>query len=289
MRKLEIIKIEGGIPQDEKRELVRALTSCPLKKIVMIGVNSPLGNSWNVAQRDMTTLPDGLEDYDVLDEENEASLLHMSCIKTDPIAAVTRFEPAYGDVSHAPILHIIAAHHAPTVTELKFCGFRGSTELWGPLPITSTLLSSLRQFHNLQEFVLSLWLPTSYEGDHNDDEIIDYWLDMRSSSSTALVPTEQDHLSGWALQLHTLFNPERIARRILTLIGPFLSERAKVKKSGVHVRGSCCVGYDGTMFDFDVDIGKSADGMDRLIAWKGPREELHPERRKEKLDSRRWF
>ena len=45
MTKVESIKIEGGIPRDERREVVRALHACPLKKIVMIGVCSAVGNT----------------------------------------------------------------------------------------------------------------------------------------------------------------------------------------------------------------------------------------------------
>jgi hypothetical protein len=41
MAKLESIKVEGGIPRDERREVVRALHACPLQKIVMIGVTCP--------------------------------------------------------------------------------------------------------------------------------------------------------------------------------------------------------------------------------------------------------
>lgn len=41
MRRIEHIKMEGGIPRDEKREILRALHFCPLKKIVMIGASFP--------------------------------------------------------------------------------------------------------------------------------------------------------------------------------------------------------------------------------------------------------
>jgi hypothetical protein len=46
MTKVESVKIEGGIPRDERREVIRALHACPLKKIVMIGVCSAVGNTW---------------------------------------------------------------------------------------------------------------------------------------------------------------------------------------------------------------------------------------------------
>lgn len=53
MSRLTSIKIEGGIPRDERREIARALHRCPLEKIVMIGVCCPLGNHWGVGGRDL--------------------------------------------------------------------------------------------------------------------------------------------------------------------------------------------------------------------------------------------
>jgi hypothetical protein len=45
MIKVQSIKLEGGIPRDEKREILRALHYCPLKKIVMIGACFPVSIS----------------------------------------------------------------------------------------------------------------------------------------------------------------------------------------------------------------------------------------------------
>ena len=80
-----------------------------------------------------------------------------------------------------------------------------------------------------------------------------------------------------------------MAARIVTLMGPYISEEAKSQSGGMYVRASFCIGSYGGLFDFDVNIGKAADGSDELRSWKGPREELHPERRAEKLKNRRWF
>jgi hypothetical protein len=48
MHKLQSIKIEGGMPRDERRETLRALHRCPLQKVVLIGVSSPLGKVQNL-------------------------------------------------------------------------------------------------------------------------------------------------------------------------------------------------------------------------------------------------
>jgi len=58
----------------------------------------------------------------------------------------------------------------------------------------------------------------------------------------------------------------------------------------VHVRASFCVGVaGGGIFDVDLRVGKGALGSDVCLGYRGPREELEPERRRSKLDNRRWF
>jgi len=57
----------------------------------------------------------------------------------------------------------------------------------------------------------------------------------------------------------------------------------------VHVRASFCVGQWGGIFDVDLKIGKGSLGSDICLGYQGPREELELQRRRSKLDSRRWF
>ena len=63
------IKIEGGVPRDERREVIRALHRCPLRKIVMIGICSPLGNTWDL---DDTDVIDPTDDFEGLETEDNA-------------------------------------------------------------------------------------------------------------------------------------------------------------------------------------------------------------------------
>jgi hypothetical protein len=42
-------------------------------------------------------------------------------------------------------------------------------------------------------------------------------------------------------------------------------------------------------WEIDVQIGKGSLGSDVCLGFEGPREELEDRRRREKLDSRRWF
>lgn len=53
MQTVEDLKIEGGIPRDERRETLRAMGACPLRKVVLIGVNSPAGNTWGLHGADI--------------------------------------------------------------------------------------------------------------------------------------------------------------------------------------------------------------------------------------------
>jgi hypothetical protein len=294
MQRLESLKMEGGIPRDEKREIIRALHQSPLQKIVMIGVNSPIGNTWGFAGRDIGSLginedPNDPDDFGSLEQEDTDEIVRLGTSRPDPISSNEVFEAEYGWPPAPPFMHTLASYHANTIKELKFCGYRGAPLLWNSTPITAYMLAPLRHFHNLRHLILSLWLHTLYEDEHRDDEILDYWLNTRNTSTTALVSTSTDPPSGWAAELATKYAPQAMAARIVALIGPYVSGTAKSQPGGMHVRASFCIGSYGGLFDFDVVIGKDGEGKDVLKDWKGPREELHPERRAEKLRNRRWF
>ncbi|KAL1301589.1 hypothetical protein AAFC00_005820 [Neodothiora populina] len=294
MRKLEHVKMEGCIPRDERRETVRALGNCPLRKIVLIGVNSPVGNTWGLRGQDVETLginedlsdPDDLE---TLEDEHYEAIAHLGASKPTRAALGDVFQAEYGWPPSPPLIHTLAAYHADTITELKFCGYRGAPLLWEPTQVTYPMYSPLRHFHRLQSVVLSLWLQTFWENDYRDKDIIAYWLNSRSPQSTALAVLPDQPLTGWAKQLADRFEPYAIARRLKDFIGPFLSETAKASRAGVHVRGSFCIGMFGGIYDVDIHVGKGGNGEDVLLDWIGLREELHPDRRREKLERRRWF
>jgi len=192
------------------------------------------------------------------------------------------------------MLHTIASYHAATIREMKFRGYKGSPLLWTPTPITTPMLFALRSCHKLESLVLSMWLSTWFEDAARDEEVIAYWLNSRKASSTALVLTTSrktdDNENAWARSLRTIYAPDAVAKRVTAFIGPFLSDRAKARKDGVHVRASFCLGDWGGIFDVDVRIGKAEHGTgDVCLGFEGPREELEKERRQAKLDSRGWF
>ncbi|KAI1511375.1 F-box multi-domain protein [Pyrenophora tritici-repentis] len=320
MRKLEQIKIEGGIPRDEKRELLRALHWCSLKKIVMIGVSFPVGNTWGAGAQQLKEVDPGQSASDFvynLEEEDGAGIL-AAYRRGFPMLSDFQFEPDYGWPPQAPLLQTIALHHASTVEELKICGCNGCPILSYPNPITNPLLAGLRSFDNLKQLVLSFWLLTWYEDSYRDTEIIQSWLDVRSPSSTALTvvtpPASPAHdqavdpgqyptfanprvrprpqeFNRWAVALKTKFSPSALAYRVARDIGPFLSPLAKERKGGVRVRGSFCLGVKderrvaNDIFDLDIRIGSG----DQVLEFVGPREEGETGRWWTKLEQRRWF
>ena len=151
------------------------------------------------------------------------------------------------------------------------------------------MLAALKHFHGLRSLVMSLWLSTSFEDDTRDSEIISYWLNARTPTSTALVRVTDDEPEGWERELKTKYAPDALAWRATSFLGPLLSDQAKARKGGVNVRASFSIGEYGGMFDIDLNIGKGSMDSSVCLGFKGPREELEPERRKNKLDNRRWF
>lgn len=315
MTKLEQIKMEGGIPRDEKREMIRALNACPLKKLVLIGVSCPIGNTWGAGADDLKKIDEGEHDYPGHLEEEFSDAIFTAAVTTPKVQGNFEFQPSYGWPPSPPIIHTIAAHHASTITELKFCGYNGSPILSNATRITAPLLYPLRYFHNLRQLVLSMWLLTYHDGDYRDDEIIASWLDTRSPSSTALTVvtpagTSPDAIPSppppvaptvappspplaippefnrWAVMLRTQFAPSALAYRVAADIGPHLSSQAKSQRGGVRVRASFCLGNEtGDIFDLDIRVGKG----NQVLEFVGPREEGEKGRWWDKLEGRRWF
>lgn len=318
MRKLRQIKLEGGIPRDEKREILRALHWCPLQKIVLIGVSFPAGNTWGDKGRELKELDPGqTSDFaNNLEEEDLDGILESYRRGFTIPEDYDNFSPDYEWPSAAPLLQNIALHHATTVQELKICGYNGCPILSRQTAITSPLLAPLRHFTNLRQLVVSFWLLTWFENAYRDKEIIQSWLDTRSPSSTALVvvtppaspsrehpvdpgqmpqfnPTvvPRQHFNRWAVALKTRFSPSALAYRVAHDIAPYLSPVAKARPGGIRVRASFCLGAKedrrAANDNFDLDIRIGAD--DQVLEFVGPREEGEKGRWWAKLEERRWF
>ncbi|KAF1366088.1 hypothetical protein EJ07DRAFT_93734 [Lizonia empirigonia] len=316
MRKIKQIKLEGGIPRDEKREILRALHYCPLEKIVFIGVSFPVGNTWGHQGAQLKLLDAGsASDYTYDLEEEDGDGMLQAYKRRHCVSENFKFEPEYGWTAEAPLLHTLALHHADTVQELKMCGYNGCPILSYLTPDTTPLLAPLLQYQNLRQLVVSFWLLTFFEHSYRDIEIIQSWLDTRSPSSTALVvvtpprsPEAEHPVDGammpapnpvaprpqfnrWAVALKTRFTPSALAYRVANDIGPFLSPVAKARPGGVRVRASFCLGARklnraaNDIFDLELSIGRD----DAVLNFVGPREEGEKGRWWAKMEERQWF
>lgn len=158
MRALEVIRVEGCIPYDERHELMRALKHCPLQKVVIIGVCYP-GSDRSDFEDD-----DGLRtqvQYDQWDLRNPLPMPtydierdRYNFVREDQwaevcqVAARTEFRPCYGRTTgFKSIIETIAIHHASTLTELKFCSFRNAPILHCLLLKTSLMFHYLKYLH----------------------------------------------------------------------------------------------------------------------------------------------
>ena len=98
MRTLQSIKVEGGVPRDEKREVARALSHCPLTKLVFIGASFPLANTWGEDGKDFNDIDEGGTPYvTTLEEEDKKAI--EDAAKLVPTAETTstfKYRSSYG-------------------------------------------------------------------------------------------------------------------------------------------------------------------------------------------------
>ncbi|KAF2485965.1 hypothetical protein BDY17DRAFT_320801 [Neohortaea acidophila] len=282
MTQVQRIKIEGGVPRDESREILRALHRCSLSKIVIAGVESPVGNTWGAGGEELVESLDHLDDFDTstLQAEHADSIHAIGSQPLSPPAANFTFTPVYGWPPGPPMLHTLASFYASTLKELKLCGPLGAPHC-----------------HALESLTLTMWLPTEFEERHRGDDIIGSWLDARNARDATLSLLSvrssyegDDEEGGWDEVVASKYAPVSLAAWVTEYIGSLLSERAKAREGGVNVRVRMHVGDGPGIFDIDMRIAKDgAKGVDVCLGFTGPREEFEVERRMGKLRSRRWF
>lgn len=318
MRALKSIKMEGGIPRDEKREVTRALHHCPLEKVVFIGSSFPLMNTWG---QDGELLhradPSHLELPMLLEPEDDdmiraAAEITPRMSAPDPLIEQDFvFEAGYGTSHKFPLLYELALHHRSTIKELKFCGYSGApilktprqgntTPEIDPNDMTYLAMQQLRHFDALEEIVMSFWLVTWCDGDSRDTEIIKYWLSERDAwqgktrsfndkladSSALSTPMGLTDPSDPLQQhLQDQFHPYTLAKSVRDFLKPHLSPVVLNRPGGIRIRASFCLGDDvQDIFDFDIrmDATSFQPGMPKEDSWNGGRAP-------EKMAERRWF
>lgn len=303
MRALEVIKVEGCIPYDERHELMRALKHCPLQKVVIIGVCYPGSGETDF---------DGDDDEDIrtavqIDEWDLRNPLPMPTFDLDKygndfasenewaeacrLAAATEFTPVYGRLTgFKSIIDTIAIHHASTVTELKLCGFQNAPILHSPLPKTPLMFRSLKRLHQLRYITTALWMSTYYNDSSRGDEICSYWRNMQRPASTALavIPDAASATNEWAEILAERFAPAMLAEKVANLMGPYLSQQALARAPGVTVKGLFLMPRDEAqveLWELEVVVGMGC----RVVSFSGPKGENDEEKFREKMENRAWF
>lgn len=283
MRALEVIKVEGSIPYDERYELMRALKHCPLQKVVIICIHYP-GSGKMILEDDdpmpMSEFGNYGDDYASEDEWAEACR----------IASATKFSPTYGTLTgYTPIIDAIALHHASTITELKLCGFRNAPILRALRPKTALVFRCLKRLHQLRYITTAVSMSTSLDDVNRCDEICAYWLDMQRPSSTAPVSTNVASSDNDRPKfLAELFAPSVLAENVAKLMVPYLSPQALARAPGVTVRALFLMTKDETqveLWELEVVVGPGC----RIVSFRGPRAEHDAEKLQEKMENRAWF
>ena len=299
MRALEVIKVEGSIPYDERYELMRALKHSPLQKVVIIGVCYP-GSGGTDFDDDDIRISVQIDQWDL---RSPLPMPPFDCntpgidfasehewAEGCRLAATTNFTPCYGTLTGLkPVIDPIALHHASTVTELKLCGFRNAPILHSPHPKTPLVFRSLKRLHQLRYITTAVWMSTFYDGASRGAEICSYWLDMQGPSSTALaVANASSDTNEWAKILAERFAPSILAEKVANLMGPYLSQQALARAPGVTVRALFLMTKDeihAELWELEVVVGTGC----RVIGFRGPRGEHDAEKFREKMENRAWF
>ena len=298
MKALKSIKIEGNIPDDERRETIRALHNCPIKKLVLITYYWTGGDAW-------ANLDEGFEraarsnTWDVgTPAEFPPDLISIpqsdEVFRDEVSSLPSTFHAIYGP-SDVPLLHTIALHYGSTITELKLCGFNCAPILHCPAVGTSNLLAPLRHFHVLHYLTTAIYVPGHYRGTDRSYEVTGYNPATGSPCLDFSIISLDDGDGGskvdsaWAQAVRERFDRDFLAQKIVDMIGPHLSEKAlRLRKEGVTVKALFLLtkAPDGEeIFDLEVDIGKGR----RMVGLRGPTGEEDEEKVRNKLKNRGWF
>ena len=313
MEAVELVKIEGGIPKDETREILRALRRCPVEKVVIIGTSWPLGNlDHSDSEEDDSSSVSGSISNPISAASETTSGVppegQVSDILQDPV--VSRQEgPAFEIVPGAPfhkshvidhdhfiptfgengpaVLHILASQFSHTITALKFCGYHGAPEFWHPSDPKELheVLGPLVHFQRLQSLYIAIDLNCDYEGRYYGSEIEQFWKDSSSPQSTALVVSNATEVYGWTEYLAERFAPAKMAKRVLDIIGVHLSPLRKQETEIRALLWKGDSGRDGQIHELGVIVSA---GLEIVRFW-GPRGEYDQEKIDEKQLNRAWY
>ncbi|MCJ1393856.1 hypothetical protein MMC18_006732 [Xylographa bjoerkii] len=279
MRSLKVIKVEGTVPMELRHELLRALQQCSLQKVVVIGVNWALADTW-------TDLEDHHSSHWRLDIgrpvswKSAAPSIQPIPIPDDLLKTQQDLEALSLEVVECPavlsLLEVLALGQAASVIELKFCGFTGAPMLYYPSPEAQAELSYLKHFHNLRYLTTAVWLAATHENRDLSPQIFDFWNHKSAQTPQNLHGTLTEY-----------YSPAVLAQKIAELIGPYLSTQACSHPAGVSVKALFLIrqSHHNEIFELQVQIGSEGKAM----SFGRIRGENHPEKLQEKMLAREWF
>jgi hypothetical protein len=317
MEAVDLIKIEGGIPKDETREILRALRRCPVEKVVIIGTSWPLGDLdpsasagsdlsiiSGVSSEDNSAmagvvpdLPEGdafevqtaLQDLILSSQETPAAdVVSSPPFRTPlpPAAKQDHFVPSFGQDGPA-VLHVLASQFSNTITALKFCGYHGAPEFWSQSHANDLrkVLGPLAQFQHLQSLYIALDLNCDWEDRYCGSEIEQFWKNSSSPDSRALAMSSITEIHGWTKYLEERFAPPRMAKRVMEIIGVHLSP---LRRQDTEIRALLWKGdsgRDGQIHELGVIVSPESE----IVRFWGPRGEYDKEKVDEKQLNRAWY
>jgi hypothetical protein len=284
MRSLEGLKIEGGVPKDEARELLRGLNCCPLRKLIVLGYDFPLKDWWDDSSGDPKS---------------------SGAVQTIQSLDIRKFIPKYG--RGPPLLEVIQWIYNDTIKELKFLGFHHVFYLNKPYPeaMFSLVFSPLTRFRMLRELTLAFSLQTEYQGVEMATDVAQFWIDSQRSEYGATAsrhPADAKILTERNNHLREKFAPRKLAERVVEIVGnylyichknqppqttssllPYTDSNALDIPKVVNVRAYLRLNTDYASEIFELSVGITPD---QSIAWiRGPEPELQREPQK----MREWF
>ncbi|MCJ1405730.1 hypothetical protein MMC11_008960 [Xylographa trunciseda] len=282
MRSLKVIKVEGTVPIELRYELLQALQHCSLQKVVVIGFNWALADTWTDLEdhhsshlrleigkpvawkRAVPSITQTPDQDDLLDAQHDLEALSLEVVER-PAAL--------------PLLERLALSQADTVIELKLCGSIGAPMLYYPSPKAQVELSYLKHFHNLRYLTTAVWLASTHENRDLSPLIFEYW--NTTTNKPEHFPQDLYHI------LTDYYAPAVLADKVAELIGPHLSPRACAHPAGVSVNALILIQqfHHNEIFELQVQIGKKS----KVMNFVGIRGEDHPEKLREKMQGRKWF
>ena len=282
MRSLEVLKIEGTVPAEVRYQLLKTTWHCPLQKLVIIGLYWAVTNTWVDCDYDDESFWKLEVSQPIPWIDNKTYIVNSG--GHEP-AGQSAFSPSFTRVA-PPVLDMLAHFQASTITELKFCGFRGAPTLLHPSPRTHDELSFLKHFHNLRYFTTAVWIPTHHQSQDRSEDVCQFWNDefLVDQNPTS----EEDGQNTFHALLVEHYHHSAIAKSVASLVGPHLSPQACGLPGGVGVKVLMLLpsGTRGSeIYEVEVRLGTNCE----ILGVVETRGENHPVKLEEKLQRRRWF